>query len=666
MRATFALPALLGCCSLLLGCGGGDEETAQNPNPAPPPPPAIENDDAAADKAGDASSQAGDREPANANDGGGSNEDTGPDEAAGANSGSGSVKMIPAEGALAPHAKALSIVRPDHYAIVKFDLAGARKAQLLQDLPGDPEELAQNLTPRGEVQGMAKVMTNVDAIWVSIGPPNPQLVGRGAPPFGLGAYARFQTAEALKEATSDFGIGEMVEATHSGVTYFRPARVGAGPVYFTDGLDLYLSTDEQTIFQAIDAQGRLPDTPLLARLNDANIDAHMLVAGSFGPMKEMVAGQFSQMLQELPIKVDPKAERLPAQLEWGTLAIHLDGDTLIDIDADMDSPQSAKTLQETVSGLIGAGKLALLSQQRAAEEQPALKPALNLANKVLNAIELKQDDMHVDLALARLPEFDQIPEMVAAAQRQAKAIQVLNQGKQLAVAALSYEAQNGKYPTNIKNEAGNEVLSWRVALLPYLEQKSLYDQFDLQAAWDSEANQELYKETVAVYQTPAADAPFGTTWKMLPDMPARMMFIAAGVGKGTTTYWTQPDNFTLDPADPAASLGEEPEGGYVVAFRDGHIERLTAAQIKDRLAAAGVAAPSTETPEPEPEPEPQPEGPAARIWTHEESQAKVEAVFVKMVGGKVTLKRTDNGKEVTIPAKALSAEDQAYLKSLRK
>ena len=42
----------------------------------------------------------------------------------------------------------------------------------------------------------------------------------------------------------------------------------------------------------------------------------------------------------------------------------------------------------------------------------------------------------------------------------------------------------------------------------------------------------------------------------------------------------------------------------------------------------------------------------------------MEAILVKQEGDDVTLRRKDNGKEVTLPVNALSAEDQEYLKSL--
>ena len=47
-------------------------------------------------------------------------------------------------------------------------------------------------------------------------------------------------------------------------------------------------------------------------------------------------------------------------------------------------------------------------------------------------------------------------------------------------------------PTNVYNAKGEAILSWRVLLLPYLEQNNLYQQFKLDEPWDSENNKKAH------------------------------------------------------------------------------------------------------------------------------------------------------------------------------
>ncbi|QDV18651.1 hypothetical protein Pan153_33110 [Gimesia panareensis] len=56
------------------------------------------------------------------------------------------------------------------------------------------------------------------------------------------------------------------------------------------------------------------------------------------------------------------------------------------------------------------------------------------------------------------------------------------------------------------DENGRLKVSWRVHLLPFLEQKKLYEQFKLDEAWDSPHNAPLAKSMPAIYRSP--DTPF--------------------------------------------------------------------------------------------------------------------------------------------------------------
>src|SRR5438445_25177 len=54
----------------------------------------------------------------------------------------------------------------------------------------------------------------------------------------------------------------------------------------------------------------------------------------------------------------------------------------------------------------------------------------------------------------------------------------------------------------IDDAAGKPLLSWRVMLLPYLEQAPLYHQFRFNEPWDSEHNKKLLQHMPAVYAAP--------------------------------------------------------------------------------------------------------------------------------------------------------------------
>jgi hypothetical protein len=61
-------------------------------------------------------------------------------------------------------------------------------------------------------------------------------------------------------------------------------------------------------------------------------------------------------------------------------------------------------------------------------------------------------------------------------------------------------------PAIVFDKNGKPLYSWRVLLLPYLEQGTLYNQFHLDEPWDSPHNAPLSKTVVSVYSRPGMDS----------------------------------------------------------------------------------------------------------------------------------------------------------------
>jgi hypothetical protein len=87
-----------------------------------------------------------------------------------------------------------------------------------------------------------------------------------------------------------------------------------------------------------------------------------------------------------------------------------------------------------------------------------------------------------------------------------------NNLKQIGLALITYCDANGKFPTNIYGPKGEPLLSWRVHLLPYLEQQNLYLKFKLDEPWNSPNNKPLIEMTPSVFELPDRPAPKGETY----------------------------------------------------------------------------------------------------------------------------------------------------------
>ncbi|MEM9827031.1 MAG: DUF1559 domain-containing protein [Planctomycetota bacterium] len=75
--------------------------------------------------------------------------------------------------------------------------------------------------------------------------------------------------------------------------------------------------------------------------------------------------------------------------------------------------------------------------------------------------------------------------------------------EKIAKALNNYAADHGRYPPPVVKDAkGKPMHSWRVMLLPYLQEDDLFNQYDTQRAWNDPANLNLQYAIPAVFQHP--------------------------------------------------------------------------------------------------------------------------------------------------------------------
>ena len=179
---------------------------------------------------------------------------------------------------------------------------------------------------------------------------------------------------------------------------------------------------------------------------------------------------------------------------------------------------------------------------------------------------------------------------VQAARAAARRVQGLNNIKNIALAFLNYESARGKFPTNIYDDEGKALLSWRVRLLPYLEQNALYDQFHLDEPWDSPHNMPLADTMVQVFASPEGPASGKTRYLALAGeetvFPGNEELSFRDITDGSSNTimlveasraaavpWTQPKDIEFDAKKPFSGL-ESPQGMFSVAFTDGSCQSL--------------------------------------------------------------------------------------------
>src|SRR5262249_45420350 len=146
----------------------------------------------------------------------------------------------------------------------------------------------------------------------------------------------------------------------------------------------------------------------------------------------------------------------------------------------------------------------------------ALKKA---AVKVDGTVVVASTEMELGAVAAKT-----LGELLRAIQSRRKAELRMNNLKEIGLALHNYHDANGKFPTNVNEPKGEPLLSWRVHLLPYLEEDNLYRQFKMDEAWDGPNNKALVEKMPKVYMAPERAHAKGKTFYqgfVRPD-PAKM------------------------------------------------------------------------------------------------------------------------------------------------
>jgi hypothetical protein len=165
--------------------------------------------------------------------------------------------------------------------------------------------------------------------------------------------------------------------------------------------------------------------------------------------------------------------------------------------------------------------------------------------------------------------------------------------KQIGLALHNYHAAyNQLPPAYTVDENGNKLHSWRVAILPFMEQQALYQQIDLSKPWDAPENAGVASTAVSAYACPSkVGDPLMTTYVAVVD-PSGMFEGAIPTRFGQATdglastilfvetehqnevHWMSPEDIDLPTLLELAEDDSHAGGGHMV-FGDGAVKFIT-------------------------------------------------------------------------------------------
>lgn len=309
--------------------------------------------------------------------------------------------------------------------------------------------------------------------------------------------------------------------------------------------------------------------------------------------------------------------------EWAVGAIGLEDKLSVDAVAVCDSEDNAEQVASVFQALITLGG-GMLQQQRLqslrqmqrdaspeeiAEYRPMVDKMYDTAAQLLKEakpvaegdrvlLNFATDAITADAVAATTAML--LP-AVKSATAAAKRASSMNDLKQLALGLLNYESAYGHFPPAVgyeyfdlktgQKKTSKHPHSWRVAILPFIEQQALYESYRFDEPWDSEHNKRIAETVVPAFQSPF-DNPsstntsyfvltgretlfrdnLGTKLRQITDGTSMTLMV---VEAKRDIPWTKPEDIPYSADTPLPKFGGWMPGVFLAARCDGSVQAIS-------------------------------------------------------------------------------------------
>ncbi len=224
----------------------------------------------------------------------------------------------------------------------------------------------------------------------------------------------------------------------------------------------------------------------------------------------------------------------------------------------------------------------VLELVRAVEASTKATPIAQKGDRVEASLEVRVDGKTLGAVALELVQRVR----VAAARTQS-----VNNLKQIGIALHNYHDVHGAFPpAAVYDKDGKAILSWRVLILPYVEQDNLYRKFKLNEPWDGPNNKKLLALMPRTYAMAEREGPKGSTFYQVFAGPGAIFEGKRGtrltdVSDGTSNTllvveaakavpWSKPEDLPYAAGSPVPQVGGR-DGSFNAGFADGSVRRFT-------------------------------------------------------------------------------------------
>jgi prepilin-type processing-associated H-X9-DG protein len=412
----------------------------------------------------------------------------------------------------------------------------------------------------------------------------------------LDAIAVVRTSKDLNLDKLTEGDASLETVSHSGKEYLRmPGDPPTGLLLF-DSKTL-VAGPEASVRSAIE---RGPNATSRSELGFADWDSEITVAFIPKDAKQVFQHPNIQPPPGGPPPVGEFVQSFRDEAQAVGFWMNATADVELSLAVNCASSNGPTSLTESLNKLIELQKAQFEATKKLAP--PQMQQMVATSEQLLNSLELKQDGKNFvaslsyegDAGAAMMPMMAAMLPAIMQARTAAQRTAGNNNLKQLVIAMHNSLDANLKFPdTAIADDSGKPLLSWRVQLLPVLDESQLYEQFHLDEPWDSPHNKTLIAQMPEIYRDSNGLVATGKTVYLAVQGPQTIFEGGEGrplteITDGTVNtillveaepadavVWTKPEDYTYDEADPLAGLRSPGKPGFNVAFADGSVQLIS-------------------------------------------------------------------------------------------
>jgi prepilin-type processing-associated H-X9-DG protein len=390
-------------------------------------------------------------------------------------------------------------------------------------------------------------------------------------------------------------------------------KVGAYTVYLGAerkavaflGASTYVFGDPRSVEWFVEQPAKSKEGPQTAVLQAA-AEKHAVVVGINPEPLVPLSEQLPAEAEAFKPLIAAKSSLVTLDIKDNKIHVSARGTFANAKDADK-AEKAVGSVRELAQGFVGQ---MLQKAEKEGKDWERIVELLKVADASLKDAKITRKDAVVQASVVSSTDLSVLNvaliEAVQKIRESAKRIQDANNLRQFALAMHNYMDTYGTFPANaVYDKNGKPLLSWRVQILPFIEQDALYKEFHLDEPWDSEHNKKLLEQMPKIFETVEGERKKGYLTRYQGFVGKGAFFDGTAKGlriaditDGTSNTimiveaakgvpWTKPEDVPFDNGKLLPRLGGVFKGGFNVAMCDGSV-RFISNKISETTLRAAV------------------------------------------------------------------------------